>query len=146
MRLFFDIPDDDLSGVELAYMQAVHDVTDSRYPCTEHDCLTLAAMQAQEKFGDYVSGANVLEGNLHEFLPDKYLRGNRDEELMSAIYKIYKRLEGYSSARAKQVRMYVLCCVSSDMLCKYVCMYSICMYVCMYVFVNGLWSSLCCCF
>jgi hypothetical protein len=107
MRLFFDIPDDDLSGVELAYMQAVHDVTDSRYPCSEQDCLTLAAMQAQEKFGDYVPNANVLEGNLHEFLPDKYLRGNRDDELMIAINKIYQRLDGYSPSRAKQVRIQI---------------------------------------
>lgn len=53
LRLFFDIADTDTAAIDLAYIQAAHDVTDSRYPCNEEDCLTLAALQAQEQFGDY---------------------------------------------------------------------------------------------
>ena len=42
----------DRASVELLYAQAKHDVVESRYPCTESDCFTLAALQAQEEFGE----------------------------------------------------------------------------------------------
>lgn len=100
MRLFFDIPDNDTAAVDLAYIQAVHDVTDSRYPCNQEDCLTLAALQAQEKFGDYSGGAPFEEG-LGAFLPAKYLKGSGGKDLEDSILKIYAKLKGYSSQEAK---------------------------------------------
>jgi len=101
MRLFFDIPDTDTAAIDLAYIQAVHDVTDSRYPCNEDDCLTLAALQSQETFGDYSGSSPYKENALDNFLPAKYLKGDRKAELEESIIKIYQKLKGYSSTEAK---------------------------------------------
>merc|ERR1711916_3753 len=89
MRLFFDIPDSDESAVNLAFIQAVHDVTDSRYPCNQEDCLTLAALQAQEKFGDHTGDSPFTDNELANYLPVKYLKNDRGAELEDAIVKIY---------------------------------------------------------
>jgi hypothetical protein len=43
----------DPSAIELFYTEAKHDIVNSRYPCTEQDAFTLAALQAQEEFGNY---------------------------------------------------------------------------------------------
>lgn len=101
MRLFFDIPDSDEAAVDLAYIQAVHDVTDSRYPCTQEDCLTLSALQAQEKFGDYTGTSPFGQGELVHYIPAKYLKGDRNEELEDQIIKIYAKLKGYSAMEAR---------------------------------------------
>merc|ERR1711916_148236 len=101
MRLFFDIPDSDESAVNLAFIQAVHDVTDSRYPCNQEDCLTLAALQAQEKFGDHTGDSPFTDNELANYLPVKYLKNDRGAELEDAIVKIYAKLQGYSSMEAK---------------------------------------------
>ena len=101
LRLFFDIPDTDTAAINLAFIQAVHDVTDSRYPCNEEDCLTLAALQAQEQFGDYNGSSPFKEDGLTNFLPSKYLKGDRGAELEESIIKIYQKLKGYSAMEAK---------------------------------------------
>jgi hypothetical protein len=101
MRLFFDISDTDTAAIDLAYIQAVHDVTDSRYPCNEDDCLTLAALQAQETFGDFNGTSPFKDTGLVNFLPAKYLKGDAQGELEGKILKIYQKLKGYSSTEAK---------------------------------------------
>ncbi|KAH9261246.1 hypothetical protein BASA81_000950 [Batrachochytrium salamandrivorans] len=101
LRLFFDIVDTDVAAIDLAYIQGVHDVTDSRYPCNEEDCLTLAALQSQEKFGDYSGTSPFKEDGLINFLPSKYLKGDREEELEQSIIKIYSKLKGYTTQEAK---------------------------------------------
>ena len=45
VRLFLNVPDDDNAAVEMMYIQATHDVVDARYPCSEQDSITLAALQ-----------------------------------------------------------------------------------------------------
>lgn len=52
IRLFFPVDDGDSRAIELAYYQAVYDVTDGRYPVTVEDISRLVAYQLQEKFGD----------------------------------------------------------------------------------------------
>jgi myosin-7 len=103
MRLFFDISDTDTAAIDLAFIQAVHDVTDSRYPCNEDDCLTLAALQAQETFGDYNGTSPFKDTGLVNFLPAKYLKGDKDaqSELEGKIIKIYQKLKGYTVMEAK---------------------------------------------
>ena len=49
VRLFFEISDEDLAAVEMMYIQATHDVVDARYPCSEQDSITLAALQVAVK-------------------------------------------------------------------------------------------------
>ena len=52
MYYFFDFVEGDGSAVELFFVQAKSDVVEQRYPCGEHDSITLAALLAQEEFGD----------------------------------------------------------------------------------------------
>ena len=49
VRLFLDLPEDDVEGTALMYIQAVNDVVDARYPCSEQDHITLAALQLQQE-------------------------------------------------------------------------------------------------
>lgn len=100
VRLFFDIKEDDEAAIEVAYHQAVHDVTDSRYPCTEEDAFRLAALQAQEKFGDF-DGTDVFGGELSAFLPAKYYDDTIVVELKQAITDTYKLLNGYNELEAR---------------------------------------------
>jgi len=101
MRLFFDIPDADEAAVDLAFIQAVHDVTDSRYPCTQEDALTLAALQAQEKFGDYTGTSPFGDSEIVNFIPAKYLKGEKSKDLEDQIIKIYSKLKGYTPMEAR---------------------------------------------
>jgi hypothetical protein len=47
VRLFLQTEEDDTQAIALMHIQAVHDVVDSRYPCSEQDNITLAALQIQ---------------------------------------------------------------------------------------------------
>ncbi|CAK9035380.1 Unconventional myosin-VIIb [Durusdinium trenchii] len=100
VRLFFDILESDVNAIEVAYHQAVHDVTDSRYPCSEQDAFRLAALQAQEKFGDY-DGTDVFGDELQAFLPAKFYEESIEPELKSAITDTYKLLTGYDQEEAR---------------------------------------------
>jgi len=99
VRLFFDIKEDDVNAIEVAYHQAVHDVTDSRYPCSEEDCLRLAALQAQQRFGD-CDGSDVFGGELSAFLPAKYYHRDVEDALKSKIMETYELLRGYDAQEA----------------------------------------------
>jgi len=99
VRLFFDIKEDDINAIEVAYHQAVHDVTDSRYPCEEEDCFRLAALQAQERFGDY-NGTDVFGNELEAFLPSKYYDDSIVDQLKAAITDTYKLVKGYDRHEA----------------------------------------------
>ena len=101
MRLFFDIQEDDVSAIELAYYQAVNDVTDSRYPCSHSDAIKLAALEAQEKFGDYVEGSDVFGDNLGLYIQSKYYDEEKADEIKHMIYHAYKELKGYTSLETK---------------------------------------------
>eukprot|EP00937_MAST-01D_sp_MAST-1D-sp2_P002590 g2590.t1 len=102
VRLFLDVPEDDTEGTALMYIQAVHDVVDARYPCSEQDHITLAALQLQQEHGDYAEGANtVLETQLSKFMPAKFLGKGREEELEERIIKVYQKLVGYTQQEAK---------------------------------------------
>ena len=101
MRLFFDIQEDDTSAIELAYYQAVNDVTDSRYPCTESDAIRLAALEAQEKFGDYEDGSDVFGENLALYIQHKYYNEDTKDSLKALIYDSYRELRGYTPLESK---------------------------------------------
>mmetsp|Transcript_18690 Transcript_18690/g.38220 ORF Transcript_18690/g.38220 Transcript_18690/m.38220 type:complete len:489 (+) Transcript_18690:399-1865(+) len=114
VRLFFDVQDTDHAGIEMMYLQASTDVVDARYPCTEQDSLTLAALQVQEKYGDHPGPGKEfteLEGNdektgrpkLQDFLAQKYFVDgeDRNQELIQQILKLYAKLTGYSTQEAR---------------------------------------------
>ena len=56
VRFFFDVEESDQAAVEMMYIQATHDVVDAKYPCSDQDSITLAAIQVQEEYGDHPGG------------------------------------------------------------------------------------------
>lgn len=101
VRFFFDIKEDDEAAIEVAYHQAVHDVTDSRYPCSEEDAFRLAALMAQERFGDFVDDdVDHFGTELQAFLPGKYYHPSIEVNLKDEIRKIWQLLKGYDSQEA----------------------------------------------
>uniref|UniRef100_A0A7R9UDD6 FERM domain-containing protein n=1 Tax=Pinguiococcus pyrenoidosus TaxID=172671 RepID=A0A7R9UDD6_9STRA len=103
VRLFLDVPDDDVAGVHLMYIQATHDVVDARYPCTDNDSITLAALQVQEEHGDYPGplGPNPLTGKVSKYIAKKYLEEKGEDVLEDSITKLYQKLTGYSKREAR---------------------------------------------
>lgn len=101
--LFYDVDDSDSSAIELMYVQATHDVVDSRYPCSEQDAVTLAALQMQEAFGDFpASGScSYLRGKLGVYLSARLIEQKTPAEYEEQIYKLYKKLIGYSQMEAR---------------------------------------------
>lgn len=101
--LFYDVEDSDSSAVELMYVQATHDIVDSRYPCSEQDAITLAALQMQEHFGDFPSSGNCtyLRGKLGLYLSSRLIEQTPASELEEQVYKLYKKLSGYSQMEAR---------------------------------------------
>lgn len=100
LRLFFDIDESDTSAIELAYFQAVFDVNDSRYPCSEEDAINLAAFEAQNKYGDY-DGTDVFEDKVGAYIPAIYYDPDTEEDLKQRIYNQYQELSGYDSFACK---------------------------------------------
>lgn len=103
VRLFLDVDQTDLAAVEVMYIQASHDVVESRYPCTPQDSVTLAALQVQEEYGDHPGGeCTYLTGKIGKYLASKYLEETDDEtELEAQVLKLYERLHGYSQQEAR---------------------------------------------
>ena len=101
--LFYDIEDTDLSAIELLYIQATHDIVDSRYPCSEQDSITLAALQMQEEYGDYPGEGKCtyLRGNLGKYLAARLIQQSEASALEEHIYKLYSKLDGYSQLEAR---------------------------------------------
>lgn len=101
--LFYDVEDTDTSAIELLFVQATHDIVDSRYPCSEQDAVTLAALQMQEAFGDFPASGTCtyLRGKLGVYLSARVIEQHTPAELEEQIYKLYKKLTGYSQMEAR---------------------------------------------
>jgi hypothetical protein len=101
--LFYEVEDTDTSAIELLYVQATHDVVDSRYPCSEQDAVTLAALQMQEAFGDFPSSGtcSYLRGKLGVYLSGRLIEQKTPLEYEEQIYKLYKKLIGYAQMEAR---------------------------------------------
>lgn len=101
MHLFLDIPPEDYAALELAYFQATHDVSDSRYPVTELDLTRLIALEAQEKFGDY-TGNDVFADDFEGYLPVKYSNSPaKKAQLKKLVIDRYADLKGMDKLEAK---------------------------------------------
>ena len=85
--LFYDVDDADTSAVELMYIQATHDIVDSRYPCSEQDAITLAALQMQENFGDFPASGTCthLRGKLGSYLSSRLIETTPASELEEQV-------------------------------------------------------------
>ena len=102
VRHFFDnaVPDDDEPAIDLLYVQAKHDVIDSKYPCSRQDAVTLAALQLQEEFSDFHDATADFENLLlSKYLPENIIDPSND--LRSQLLTLYGKLKGYSQQEAR---------------------------------------------
>jgi len=103
-KLFFELKNDDHAGVEMMYIQAKHDVVDARYPCSDQDAITLAALQVQEEFGDHPGGdqpCSYITNKLYKYVTAKTIESSNAESVESSIMKLYAKLTGYSQQEAR---------------------------------------------
>ena len=91
--------------VELEFAQAIKDVISSKYPFSEQDALTLAALQMQEKHGDHPEGfaSDYIQNRLRGFVASKFYEGNegKQRELEGTIMTLYSKLKGYTQTEAR---------------------------------------------
>jgi hypothetical protein len=91
--------------VELEYVQAVKDVVLAKYPFSEQDALTLAALQMQEKHGDHPEGfaSDFIQNRLRAFVASKFYEGNeaKHRELENTVMTLYSKLKGYTQTEAR---------------------------------------------
>mmetsp|Transcript_16661 Transcript_16661/g.18863 ORF Transcript_16661/g.18863 Transcript_16661/m.18863 type:complete len:657 (-) Transcript_16661:906-2876(-) len=97
LRLFVEIDSTDDAAVDLAYFQAVYDVTDSRYPITQKDAVRLIALQAQEMYGNY-AGTDPFGPDFIKFLPSSV---EPSQGLRAQIIHQYEQLSGMDGKEAK---------------------------------------------
>lgn len=109
IRLFLPIDPSDERATELAYYQAVYDVTDGRYPITEEDIIQLIALQAQEKFGSF----NPQTGNPWQttdefmlYLPVQY--HFKAHEMKEKVVETYQAFSGYSTQNAMKAYLNIV--------------------------------------
>jgi len=108
------VADADPVSVKLFYMQAVHDVIEARYPCSEQEAMLLAGLQAQEMLGDINqdkeddvrdSQAFLKGTSLAHFFPRQHIGGPLDEKKKSAMLagmkRCYLKTQGLSQAAAQ---------------------------------------------
>ena len=82
VRLFLDFDPQDEQAVDLFYIQGVFDVVNARYPITEKDCAQLAALQVQERHGDFKGMTGMITDQLKEYCPKKYIETKAMEQDM----------------------------------------------------------------
>jgi len=110
VRHFLDalVADDDDAAVGLLYAQARGDVVEARYPCSEQDAVTLAALQLREEQGDAppedeageVSSAPLAQ--LARYLPEKIIARKQDDAaLRGKVLALHAKLDGYSRREAR---------------------------------------------
>jgi len=88
----------------LVYIQALHSVIDSEYPCTPEDAIRLAGIQMQIVYGDHKPGTFVvgfLTQNLKQFVPKDLFSSKRPTEWEAAIFKAHAQHIGKKSEDAQ---------------------------------------------
>jgi len=104
--------EEDTAMVALLYVEFVSDVVeDNAYPlCSEQDGVTLAALQLQEKFGDYPTSEekqremkSFIKENLSKFISDTIIEtsSSSGDDLTTFVCLLYDKLKGYSQFEAQ---------------------------------------------
>jgi len=86
------------------YIQALHSVIESEYPCREEDAITLAGLQVQVNYGDHNPATHVvgfLTQNIHNFVPKQLFPLKSSKEWESQIFKAHAKNAGKSADDAK---------------------------------------------
>ena len=104
-RVFAKHEPEDPAAMDLFYAQAVVDVVNAKYPAIkERDAVMLAALQMQERHGDYAGEADPVASHLPE-LVEKALRSTpaRAKQTEASVLKVWQTLagKGYTARDAK---------------------------------------------
>jgi len=82
----------DLIAKHHVYIQALHSVIESEYPCSVEDAIKLAGLQVQITYGDHKPGTHVvgfLSANLKQFVPKDLYPTKKPNEWESLIFKAH---------------------------------------------------------
>jgi len=94
----------DLVAKHHVYIQALHSVIESEYPCTVEDAIKLAGLQVQIVYGDHKPGNHVvgfLSANLKQFVPKDLFPQKRPNDWEALIFKAHATNSGKSEEDAK---------------------------------------------
>lgn len=93
----------DLVAKHHVYIQALHSVIESEYPCSMDDAIKLAGLQVQIVYGDYRPGIHqngFLTTNLKQFVP-KDLLAQKKTDWEALIFKAHATNAGKTEEEAK---------------------------------------------
>lgn len=84
------------------YLQAVYDVVNSTYMCKIEDTFTLAALQLQQKYGNYQSNISesLVRNSTALYLPERTLKEKHESHVIDEVMKIYRQLRDMNQLEA----------------------------------------------
>jgi len=97
----------DLIAKHHVYIQALHSVIESEYPCTVEDAIKLAGLQVQIVYGDHKPGNHVVgflstsSANLKQFVPKDLFQQKKPNDWEALIFKAHATNTGKSEEDAK---------------------------------------------
>jgi len=94
----------DLIAKHHVYIQALHSVIESEYPCNLEDALRLAGLQVQITYGDHKPSTHVpgfLSANLKQFIPKDLFSQKKPNEWETLIFKEHSQNTTKSEEDAK---------------------------------------------
>jgi len=94
----------DLVAKHHVYIQGLHSVIDSEYPCTIEDAIKLAGLQVQIVYGDFKPGTHqvgFLTANLKQFVPKDLFPQKKPSEWETLIFKAHGLNTGKNEEEAK---------------------------------------------
>jgi len=94
----------DLTAKHHVYIQALHSVIESEYPCSVEDAIKLAGLQVQIVYGDHKASTHVvgfLTANLKQFVPKDLFGLKKSSEWEGLIFKAHSLNTGKSEEDAK---------------------------------------------
>jgi len=94
----------DLIAKHHVYIQALHSVIESEYPCSVEDAIKLAGLQVQITYGDHRPGTHLvgfLSANLKQFVPKDLFGSKKPNDWESLIFKAHALNLGKSEEDAK---------------------------------------------
>jgi len=94
----------DLIAKHHVYIQALHSVIESEYPCSLEDAIKLAGLQVQIVYGDHKPGNHVvgfLSANLKQFVPKDLFQQKKPNDWETLIFKAHATNTGKSEEEAK---------------------------------------------
>jgi len=92
-----DVPEDDVIGNNLLYIQCHENVRTQKYPLSRKGCLDLGAIQLQEELGDYKGDADaeMLRNSLFRYVPPRLIDEAQDyQECYDNLLARWQKLKG----------------------------------------------------